>query len=249
MGTEMASWREIPDRLTPIPEREYILALAWTWTRFYGQGPLSKQLACCLSQMVLETGRKPDPDRRGEFLWGVYAHNYNWGNIKHTGGDLARHWQFYRCAEIIKGKQVWFDPPHPQTRFRAYEKADDGMMDYIRFLAMDRERYLKAWVEGVLGGEPVVFARELGRAGYYTASIARYTRTVVRLFMEFQGKVAEVLSSRDANGIYASADEAHRERIMRLVGATVWDSYRGEFGDSEEELPEDEAREAITPNV
>lgn len=245
----MPECRELPDRLTPIPEREYILGLARTWARFYGHGPLAKQLACALAQMVLETGRVPDPERRGAYLWGAYAHNFNWGNIKHTGAPLARHWQHYRCAEIIRGAQIWFDPPHHQTRFRAYEDAEAGMMDYIKFLVLERDRYLQAWEQGVLAGDPVVFARELGRAGYYTASIARYTRTVVRLFMEFQGKVAEVLSSRDANGLYSGKDDAQRQRIMSLVGATVWDSYRGAFGDATEELDEDAAREAITPNA
>jgi len=234
--------REMLDRHTPIPEREYILTAARTWLRFYGRCPLVKQLACCLAQMVLETGRERQ-------LWGVHAHNYNWGNIKHSGGSSPKYWQFYRCAEIINGKQVWFDPPHPQTRFRAYESAEDGLMGYIQFLVFERTRYLCAWNRGVMLGDPVVFARELGRAGYYTASIARYTKTVVSLFTEFQSKVAEVLTSREANGLYAGLEDGEKERVMSLVGETVWDSYRGQFNADPEALDEEEARRAITPNV
>jgi hypothetical protein len=36
---------EIANRITPLPEREFILTAAKAWKRFYGRGPKGAQLA------------------------------------------------------------------------------------------------------------------------------------------------------------------------------------------------------------
>lgn len=244
----MDSW-EIADKLTPIPQREFILAVAEVWTKFYGHAPQSEQLACCLAQMVLETGRVPDPSNHGSYLWGKAAHNYNWGNIKHKGAGDPHHWQFYPAGEYIKGVHMMFYPPHEQCRFRAYLSARDGMHDYLRFLAVDRDRYLKAWNYGVLKGEPVVFSCELGKAGYYTAPIDRYTKTVVSLFGEFLVDVDCVMESPDGQLVFADERRAFAQQLANMASLTAWQSFRGEFGDSVESLAESDATASITPNV
>lgn len=240
---------EIADRLTPIPEREFILIAARAWTKFYGSAPGVAQLSCCLSQMVLETGRERDPKRPGKYLWGKSAHNYNWGNIKHRGErDSFPHLQYYPAGEVIDGSHVMFYPKHAQTRFRAYLSAEDGMRDYIRFLVIERTRYAKAWSLGVLNGDPLRFSRELGLAGYYTAPIPRYTKTLVRLFAEFEEKVAEVLDSEEGQALFEPERRARRERTFALVVARMAELLRESFGEVDE-LDEDDATASITPNV
>lgn len=261
--------REIPDKLTPLPEREYILTAAKAWRRFYGRGPRVDQLSCCLAQMVLETGRKRKPD--GSYDWGVYAHNYNWGNIKSRPHD-GSHWQFYDCGEEVSLKEalhlkaedpgliqirkryrwgngserasIWILAPHPWTRFRAYETAQDGLLDYIDFLVMERTRYLKAWNEGVLMGDPVTFSLELGKAGYYTADPQRYTKTVVSLFEDFQPKVKDVLETPEGKALYAAENEAWIRNAMQVVQLSVLEHLTGK-----DLLPEEDTRESQTSNI
>lgn len=257
---------ELSDKLTPLPENEYILTAARAWKRFYGKGPGIKQLACCLAQMILEIGRKKDYATE-EYTWGAYCHNYNMGNIKSRKGD-GHDYQYYDCGEEVslaeaykldrakphlvqikkiykwangsERASIWLSAPHPWCRFRAYSTAEDGLVGYIRFLVMERSRYLTAWNEGVMKGDPVTFSMELGEAGYYTADKDRYTKTVVKLFNEFQTKVKNVLSSPEGQALYSDEDEGFWDAAMDFVAMSVWDHIR--------ELSEDEARGAQTTN-
>lgn len=265
--------REIPNKLTPLPENDYILKAAQAWKRFYGQGPHVKQLACALSQMILEVGRDKQPD--GSFMWATSSHNFNMGNIKSKAGDGSS-WQFYDCGEEVSLKEairldkespalvsivktykwangserasIWIKAPHPWTRFRAYDTAEEGLLDYLDFLVMERTQYLIAWNEGVLKGDPVTFSTELGKAGYYTAPIDRYTKTVVSLFNEFEGKVKTILESPEGREIYQDEDNIFWDQAMAMVGLSIRDSLRGKYDDVEE-LTEDEARNSIVPTI
>jgi len=267
------NYHEIEDRLTPIPQDDFILIAARAWARFYGRGPRADQLGCCLSQMVLESGREPDSERPGKFLWGKYAHNYCFPNIKHRGNGDPHHWQFYKCGEELRLKtalvesaktplvqivkryerhgvdmaSVVIHPKHFWCQFRAYLNAEDAIVDYIRFLAMDRKRYLKAWSQ-VLQGNPVEFSKALSLAGYYTAPVERYTKTVLRLFSEFENQVVALLDTSEGRAIYRPEQERSRARILSLVGETMRASYAGEF-EGVEELDEETARASITPNI
>lgn len=262
---------EIPDQLTRIPQGEFILTAARAWKRFYGWVPRADQLACCLAQMVLETGRERDPARPGAYLWGKFAHNFNWGNIKSRKGDGLAH-QYYACGEEVpleealeldrespgliqiirryKGSNgsprasIVIFPRHSWCRFRAYGNAEDGMVGYLRFLVMDRDRYKEAWSQGVLAGDVVKFSLLLGKAGYYTADPARYTRTMVALYGEFLPEVEEIL-----NPLREEQNEEQNARDFQVVVASVWESLRREFGTMPEEMPEEEAHASITPNV
>lgn len=265
---------EIPNKLTPLPETEFILTAAQAWKKFYGHGPEVKQLACCLAQMILEVGRSKTADG---YIWGKRCHNYNMGNIKSRDGDGST-WQYYDCGEevslakaqeLIKkdpklvsikkqyawsnGSQrasIWILAPHPWTRFRAFETAEEGLLDYISFLVTERDRYLTAWNQGVMKGDPVTFSLELGKAGYYTADPQRYTKTVVALFTEFEGKVKAVLETPEGQAIYADEENAERDRILALAGLTAQESLDKLLGGTVvAELNEDEAREAQTPNI
>lgn len=161
-----------------ISEGEATYALKEGWYQLYNQYPSINSLALLWAQWALETGR-------GKAIW-----NFNFGNLKRTTGDPTD-WTMFRCSEILNGKEVFFDPPHPQTHFRAYRTVVEGTVDYIRFLSQ-RKRYLKAWQE-VINGDPAKFSHELKIAGYYTANEAGYTASVVKLTSEFKSKASGLL--------------------------------------------------------
>lgn len=146
----------VEDKITTLSEDEMIRTLAWAWNSYYGVAPEVEQLACCLAQMALETGRMK------------FCHNWNVGNIKKVHAtsktvDDGHNYCMYRCSEILNGKEKWFDPPHAQTHFRAYDTARDGMVGYIKFL-VERTRYVSAWGQ-VLAGNPEQFSKALSKAG------------------------------------------------------------------------------------
>jgi hypothetical protein len=84
---------------------------------------------------------------------------------------------------VIGGKVQWFDPPHPQTNFRAFMDLDAGVIDYLRFLSQ-RARYQAAWAAAA-SGDPTAFVHALKASGYFTADETPYRRAVVSLFNEY----------------------------------------------------------------
>ena len=251
--------KEIADRLTPLSPEAFVLALMHSWASYFGRGPKARQLACVVAQLVLETGRRKQPD--GTWLWGqgyaegLGAHNFNWGNIKHKGSSDPNDFQFFECAEWLwdpkTKKSVFhrFKPRHPQCKFRAYETAEEGFSDYLRFLIRRRNGvYLKAWNEGVHEGDPIRFSHELGAAGYYTAPIPKYTRTLVSLFSDVLPVCQQVISSPEGRQIFGPEEEREDEKTLETVSLSIWQSLRELHGDAEE-ISEDAARESLAPNV
>lgn len=169
----------IQDEIKEISEGEATYALIEGWKSIYDEYPSNKSLALLWAQWALETGR------------GKAIHCCNFGNLKRSSGDPTD-WTMYRCSEIIDNKEVFFDPPHPQTHFRAYRSVIDGAKDYILFLSK-RKRYLKAWEE-VKNGDPAAFGHELKVAGYYTANEAKYTAIIVKVTNEFLKKADKLLT-------------------------------------------------------
>lgn len=165
------------DKITKLTELEAAQCLGEAWKSLYGQYPSTDTLAVLWAKTALETGR-----------WKA-IHCYNWGNIKRSANE---NYCMFRCSEIIKGKELWFDPPHPQTWFRAYESATEGAIDYLKLLSQSK-RYSKAW-EAVHKGDPALFSHELKVGGYYTASESLYTKGVVSLTNEFKKKVKDNLT-------------------------------------------------------
>lgn len=137
-------------------------------------------VAIIVSQSALETGR-----------WkSLYC--FNFGNEKATASWSGDYYMI-RCNEIIGGKLEWFDPPHPQTWFRAFPDAATGAESHVRFLSQSA-RYAQAW-HAALVGDPAAYAHALKVHGYYTASEALYTRAVVSLFNEFLPIVKQAASA------------------------------------------------------
>ncbi len=150
----------------------------------------SETVATLMAQSALESGH--------------WRSMYNWNpsNIKCEADRPG----YYTCLplinEVIDGRVVWFTPRgelaykggpakgpeytvpegHPQTRFRAYETFVDGVKDKLVFLG--RTRYAAAR-EAALGGSPGAYSRALAAAGYYTADVETYTKTLVSLYSKY----------------------------------------------------------------
>jgi hypothetical protein len=117
----------VPDRLTPLTAAEVLKAFKGAFATVCGVDPSKECLALLVAQSALETGR-----------WRS-IHCFNFGNVKASNDYTGKYCQF-RCNEVINGKVQWFDPPHPQTSFRAFDSVDSGAIDHLRFLST-RPRY------------------------------------------------------------------------------------------------------------
>jgi flagellum-specific peptidoglycan hydrolase FlgJ len=154
-----------------------------------------------MAQSALETGR-----------W-KHCHCWNLGNVKSSFGD-GRDFTFFRCNEVLSGKTVWFDPPHPYTRFRAFRTLAEGAVDHLAFLR-GLTRYKIAW-QWVMAGDPHAFVQALKAAGYFTADEAPYERSVASLFNEFSHLPFDV-EPRPGTVPPPAIDDETRERVLGLV--------------------------------
>jgi len=121
-----------------------------------------------LAQAILETGRFRS-------CW-----NHNWGNVKRA--PTQGPYYMIRCSEIINGKEVWFDPPHPQTCFAHYDSHVQGATQWAK-LILTAPRYARARAK-LLNPDVSAydFAFTLGECGYYTATQTRYSKAVQAIF-------------------------------------------------------------------
>jgi len=166
----------LPDKLTPLSPDEAIAGMRGAVLKLKGKEGTPEQITVLIAQSALETGH-----------WKSF-HCFNVGNAKASPNYEGFYCQF-RCNEIINGKTEWFDPPHPQTNFRAFLSAADGFADHIKLLATVL-RYAKAWACAERG-EAEAYSRACAAAGYYSASVETYTRSTVQLFAKYLPIVRE----------------------------------------------------------
>jgi len=161
---------ELQDKLTILNKEELLHSVAKGYKILTGNIPSKNTICVLLAQIQLETGMKS-------------CHNFNLGNIKSTNSDNYDY-SFFRCNEIINGKVVWFDPPHPACRFRAFSTLDEGTLAHLTFL---KNRYKKGSgvFEAIEAGDPSAFSHALKMNRYYTADEALYTRGVVNIFNQY----------------------------------------------------------------
>lgn len=203
-------------------------AIPIAFQRSEGAAPSLKTIAKLLAQSSLETGNY-------QHMW-----NFNFGNVKKRWSpDDGSLFTMFRCNEIIGGKVEWFDPPHLQTHFRAFETAADGVADWQR-LILKGARYAPAkalLVDDHASGHD--FAFKLGECGYYTADKNLYSNAVERLT---QSNLAKLEARAKASPQPATAEttpeeaaplltDAERDRIQGLIGLTamesIYDYFRG----------------------
>lgn len=197
----------VPDKVTPMTAQQVALAFRSAYETVCGKTPSNACLALLVAQSALETGR-----------W-KSIHWFNFGNVK-AGQDYTGKYCQFRCNEVINGKVQWFDPPHPQTNFRAFDSADTGAVDHIRFLSQ-RKRYAKAWEVAQLG-MPLAFVDALKSAGYFTADAGPYARAVASLWNEYM-KLVEKLKEPEPPAPEPDRDEPTLHGLaMAAVARQDW---------------------------
>lgn len=149
---------------------DYTRAVLVAWSREHGSYPSEGTCAVLWSQYALETGR-------GAACW-----CNNIGNVKHVQGDGHDYCELPNTWEIENGKRVVYQPPSPQTWFRAYASLEEAMDHHLSFLA---KRYGNAW-PAIEAGDPVAFATALKARGYYTAPLADYARGLSSMVLEYK---------------------------------------------------------------
>lgn len=210
------SGEELPDILTHVDPLDLAKALVSAWRKLLGSTPRRESILTLLAQSALETG------------WWKSCHCWNLGNAK--AGDDRDHC-FFRCNEVIGGKIVWFDPPHPQCRFRAFRSLEEGAIDYLTLM---RNRFHSAW-PAVEAGDPRAFVRALKASGYFTADLGPYENSVAAIFAQYAGGLQFEVSPFDA-----PFDEDTKARIQNLVAISLADLTR-ELGGRDTEPPPPDA--------
>lgn len=196
----------VTDKVTPLTAQDVALAFRSAYETVCGVTPSKECLALLVAQSALETGR-----------WRS-IHCFNFGNVK-ASRDYTGLYCMFRCNEVIDGKVVWFDPPHPQTFFRAFESAESGAIDHIRFLA-GRKRYAAAW-EAAQAGTPLAFVEMLKKAGYFTADAGPYARAVISLWKEYT-PMCERLLARDTQPAPVDPEAERQAHNNAVLDAFVW---------------------------
>lgn len=171
------------------------------WVQLYGQLPRKESIAVIYAQNCIETGGTAA-------MW-----NNNIGNIKFVPSsdpdqDLGKEYMMLKNVwEIVNGKRVTFQPPHPATWFRSFPTLAEGIAFHYDFLR-NRPRYKAAW-GAVEKGDPALFSHLLRVGGYYTAPEEDYTKAVVAYFNRFMKDnifetVIQVLQNQPKKSVFES---------------------------------------------
>jgi hypothetical protein len=179
--------QQVPVQRTVVSMLDYASAVIAAWPELGdGDVPAKEAVAVLWAQYMIETG--------GKSCW-----NWNLGNVKKVASDgfdfmcLSGIWEGVTPAEadrlVTSGQatrdpsadharavgaghvSVLFQPPHPQTRFRAYACLAGAMREHLKLLA--KKRYAPVWPT-VLAGDVNAFAHGLKAHGYFTASADAY---------------------------------------------------------------------------
>ena len=197
----------IESKNTILTEQVAAHALIDAWKRLYNEIPNEKQLSILLAQCILETGHFH------------FCKNFNFGNVK-ASNSYDGYVQYYKASEIINGKEVFFYPPHPQTRFRAFLSASDGAFDYILFL--QNKRYAIA-VTHLKNGDVIRYTTALSAAGYFTASLTKYLKIMQSLYNKTIKVAPSYLSEYDERKVVDNTadDVVQLEEIIEFKECDV----------------------------
>ena len=194
----------VENKLTPLSPSEAAAALASAYQRLVGVPPSQSVLALLIAQSALETED-----------W-KKIHNYNFGNQK-AGTNYPLIVQF-RCSEIVKGVEKFFDPPAPECNFRAYESAAAGALDYLRVL-----HGRPHWWQGLQTEDPSAFVDALATPPkYFTANPSLYKSALTSRLLQY-GPLAEGALERPARPPAAPptaqrcSSTRHRSSVLRPI--------------------------------
>jgi hypothetical protein len=149
---------------TPLTSGEAASALTRAWTEITGEPPSAETTSLLTAQWAHETAR------------GASMYNYNFGGIKGEGPS--------GLSVAQRTREGWGENERTIVdRFRAYESAEQGAVDYVALLARRFPQAVEAAKRGDAGG----FVAALKARGYFTGDEGAYTRSVHRLASEFSG--------------------------------------------------------------
>lgn len=196
----------VPDTLTTCSALEVCRAIRSAWETLEGVTPSQDTVAVLTAQSALETGR-----------WRS-MHCWNFGNVK-AGPTYEGFYCQFRCNEklLIDGKLQWrwFDPPHPQCNFRAFESLHFGVLRWLQAL---REHFPHAYAAAKVG-MPLAFTHALKIDHYFTADEAPYARSVSSLWAEYKRLLRE--PERDTDP--APAEDEHELHSLALAAKASFD--------------------------
>jgi len=195
----------LPNVLTPVDPEALADALVHAWRKLLGTIPSREAILILLAQSAHETGR-----------W-KSCHCWNLGNAKGKAGDGRDYTQF-RVWELVNGKKVWFDPPHPATRFRAFRSLEQGVIDYFGVL---RGRYASAW-PAIEAGDARAFVHALKVKGYFTDTEENYARAVVSFVNLYRAQLHFEVRPQDD----IAFDDDTRANIAGQIAVSLRDMAR-----------------------
>jgi hypothetical protein len=155
----------VPATRTTYTPSQLVNGLVEGWFKLFKTIPKKESIGVLFAQNAIETGLSKS-------MW-----NNNIGNIKYisnpTDPPTVKYCMLSNVWEIVNGKRVVFQPPHPATWFRAFDTLADGVEHHLNFLKS--KRYKVAW-SAVESGSVKDFAHLLKVQGYYTAPEADYVK-------------------------------------------------------------------------
>lgn len=186
--------KEIPDQKTPITKEQAVEALWNGYLTYFASAPKPECIEIITAQWGIETG------------WGASMHGFNFGNVKSRDGD-GFDYQYFECNELLPKAMadgycsrdpdhtriqsyrpdgnawIWFYPPHPGCRFRAFDSLQAGGSDHISLLA----KHFPSALQAARTGDPALYAHALKMSGYYTADESSYSKGLVGCVRIVQG--------------------------------------------------------------
>lgn len=148
--------------------QDFIRELCITWKKVYSKDITENQAKLIFSKYCHETAG-------GKACW-----NNNIGNIKFrydSQGKADGYFMLPGTWEIVGGKKIIYNPPHPATWFRHYNNLGNGILDYLDIL--NKPRYKKAF-DQLIAGNLEQYAIELHNGGYYTDDPKNYINGLKR---------------------------------------------------------------------
>lgn len=196
--------QERPFEITKLSETEFARAMAEGYKMVFGKSPSLETLAAGWAQAVLESGRP------------VSLPCNNVGNIKATKDWIKSGKPYFTTKSTVefdkKGKKYL----HVSPEWRAYDSPAHGAAGYWQLL---KGRFGEA-LDWMGAGDPVSASVVLGKKGYYTANIAKYSTEVGKLYNHFMTKIAKDLPNIKSNAVVLDKEKPEVKELSEDYSRT-----------------------------
>jgi len=166
----------VPTIKTVYTQKDMIKGFVEGWQKAFNEIPKKQSIAVLWAQNCIETGATSS-------MWGNNVGNVKFVPSSNPEDDNGKQYQMLANVwEMINGKKIIFQPPHPATWFRAFPTLREGIAYHLDFLC--NHRYKSAWAS-VQAGDPAGFVHALKMAKYFTALESDYVKGVNAYFKKF----------------------------------------------------------------